>query len=107
VIVYPHVGEGAPRRHRAKWTSVIFINSALGALLGIWLGLFLTTPATPWPHGLPLAQAGPGFENGWRWMYAVGALLALVAVVLRVELPESPRWLIGQGRAAQAAQSVP
>ena len=105
-IVNTYVGEVAPRRNRAKWTSVIFINSALGALLGIWLGLFLTTPATPWPHGLPFAQAGPGFENGWRWMYAIGALLALVAVVLRVELPESPRWLVGQGRVDEADRVV-
>ena len=65
--------------------------SAIGAVLGIWLGLFLTTPAEPWPHGLPFAQAGPGFETGWRWMYALGAVLALVAIALRFELPESPR----------------
>ncbi|HEY1567061.1 MAG TPA: MFS transporter [Solirubrobacteraceae bacterium] len=105
-IVNTYIGEVAPRRNRAKWTSVIFVNSALGALLGIWLGLFLTTPSTPWPHGLPFAQAGPGFENGWRWMYGVGALLALIAVVLRVELPESPRWLIGQGRVDEADRVV-
>jgi len=105
-IVNTYIGEVAPRRNRAKWTSVIFVNSALGALLGIWLGLFLTTPKTPWPHGLPFAQAGPGFENGWRWMYGVGALLALIAVVLRVELPESPRWLIGQGRVDEADRVV-
>jgi MFS family permease len=105
-IVNTYVGEVAPRRNRAKWTSVIFINSALGALLGIWLGLFLTTPATPWPHGLPFAQAGPGFENGWRWMYAVGAVLALVAIALRIELPESPRWLVGQGRIDEADRVV-
>jgi putative MFS transporter len=101
-IVNTYVGEVAPRRDRAKWTSVIFVNSALGALLGIWLGLFLTTTPAPWPHGLPFAQAGPGFTDGWRWMYGVGALLALVAIVLRVELPESPRWLVGQGRLQEA-----
>lgn len=105
-IVNTYIGEVAPRRNRAKWTSVIFINAALGALLGIWLGLFLTTPSTPWPHGLPIAQAGPGFDNGWRWMYGVGALLALVAIVLRFELPESPRWLIGQGRVEEADRVV-
>ena len=105
-IVNTYVGEVAPRRDRAKWTSVIFVNSALGALLGIWLGLFLTTSSAPWPHGLPFAQAGPGFDNGWRWMYAVGALLALVAIVLRVELPESPRWLVGKGRVEEADRVV-
>ena len=43
-IVNTYVGEVAPRRNRARWISVIFIMSSLGALLGIWLGLFLTTP---------------------------------------------------------------
>ncbi len=101
-IVNTFVGEVAPRRSRARFTSLIFTMSAVGALLGIWLGLFLTTEAEPWPHGLPFAQAGPGFETGWRWMYALGALLALVAILLRFELPESPRWLVGQGRLDEA-----
>jgi MFS family permease len=105
-IVNTFIGEVAPRRARATFTSLIFVMSALGALLGIWLGLVLTTEAAPWPKGLSFAQAGPGFENGWRWMYAVGALLALVAIVLRVQLPESPRWLIGRGRVDEAEQVV-
>jgi MFS transporter, putative metabolite:H+ symporter len=105
-IVNTYVGEVAPRRNRARWISVIFIMSSLGALLGIWLGLFLTTPSAPWPHGLPFAQAGPGFENGWRWMYAVGALLAAIGILLRLELPESARWLVGQGRIEEADKVV-
>jgi MFS transporter, putative metabolite:H+ symporter len=108
-IVNTFVGEVAPRRNRAKWISMIFVMSSLGALLGIWLGLFLTTPPTPWPNGLPFAQAGVGghgFTDGWRWMYAVGALLALVGIMLRVQLPESPRWLVGRGRLKEADDVV-
>jgi MFS family permease len=101
-IVNTFIGEVAPRRSRAKFTSLIFVMSALGALLGIWLGLVLTTEAAPWPKGLSFAQAGPGFESGWRWMYGIGAVLALIAILLRIELPESPRWLIGRGRVEEA-----
>jgi putative MFS transporter len=101
-IVNTFIGEVAPRRSRARFTSLIFVMSALGALLGIWLGLVLTTQAEPWPKGLSFAQAGPGFDDGWRWMYGVGALLALVAIMLRVRLPESPRWLVGRGRIEEA-----
>ncbi len=54
---------------------LIFIMSSLGAFLGIWLGLLLTTPAAPFPGGLPFALAtvnitahGPQFAGtGWRW----------------------------------------
>ncbi len=105
-IVNTYVGEVAPRRNRARWISMIFVMSSLGCLLGIWLGLFLTTASAPWPNGLSFAQAGPGFTDGWRWMYGIGALLALIGIVLRVQLPESPRWLVGQGRIDEAEAVV-
>jgi len=39
---------------------------------------------------------------GWQWMFYIGALPAIVALFLRVLLPESPRWLAVHGRAAEA-----
>ena len=87
-IVNTYINEMAPRQGRARYTSLIFLFSALGAVLGIWLGLWLTTPATPLPLGLPFAVAGPGFAYGWRIMYLIGGLLALVGVLLRFQLPE-------------------
>ncbi len=106
-VVNTYINEVSPRAARAKFTSVIFIMSALGALLGIWLGIFLTTEPAPWPQGVPFALAGAGFAgSGWRWMYGIGALLALVAILLRYELPESPRWLIEQLRLTEAEQVV-
>ncbi|WP_287800444.1 MFS transporter [Acidiphilium sp.] len=105
-IVNTYIGELAPAGGRARYTSMIFIFSALGAVAGIWLGLWLTTPPTPLPLGLPFALAGKGFPDGWRVMYLIGAALALVGVLLRFQLPESPRWLIAQGRLEEAGQVV-
>jgi MFS transporter, putative metabolite:H+ symporter len=105
-IVNTYINEMAPRGGRARYTALIFFFSALGAVLGIWLGLWLTTPATPLPLGLPFAVAGPDFEYGWRVMYLIGGLLALVGVLLRFQLPESARWLIARGRLDAAIEVI-
>jgi len=105
-IVNTYINELAPSDSRARYTSLIFVMSALGAFLGIWLGLYLTTRATPFPLGLPFAIAGPNFTIGWRVMYSIGALLTVVGLVLRFELPESPRWLISKGNLAEAERVV-
>lgn len=101
-VVNTYINEVAPSKSRAKYTSLIFIMSALGAFVGVWLGLLLTTPATPFPLGLPFALASAHFTFGWRVMYFIGALLAVVGILIRTQLPESPRWLISVGREAEA-----
>jgi MFS family permease len=107
-IVNTYVNEVAPQGGRAKYTSLIFFCSALGAFLGIWLGLILTTPPAAFPLGLSFAQVtvnpntGVFLGDGWRIMYIVGAVLALIGILLRVQLPESPRWLAVRGRIAEA-----
>ncbi|MGH2495660.1 MAG: MFS transporter [Ktedonobacteraceae bacterium] len=113
-LVNTYINEVAPGDSRARYTSLIFVMSALGAFFGIWLGLWLTTPASNFPSGLPFALAtvtitahGPAFlGNGWRIMYIIGAVLALVGILLRFQLPESPRWLISRGRVDEADRIV-
>jgi MFS transporter, putative metabolite:H+ symporter len=43
---------------------------------------------------------------GWRAMFIVGALPALLIAPMRLLLPESPRWLISKGKEAQAAEII-
>lgn len=105
-VVNTYLNEVAPRRTRGRFHSSIFTMSAVGSFLGVWVALILTTGTEPWPAGLPGALAGPAFTAGWRWTYGIGALLALVGLLLRFRLPESPRWLAWKGRVAESDEVV-
>ncbi len=106
-LVNTYINEVAPNQGRVKYTSLIFIMSSIGTSLGICLGLYLTTPAAPFPFGLPFALATPHFVVGWRIMYGIGASLAVVGLLLRLfALPESPRWLISRGHLSAAERIV-
>jgi putative MFS transporter len=43
---------------------------------------------------------------GWRWMFMIGALGAVIVFLLQTGLPESPRWLESVGRTAEAESVV-
>jgi MFS family permease len=37
-------------------------------------------------------------EIGWRWLFAIGVVPALLVFFIRRGVPESPRWLATKGR---------
>ncbi len=43
---------------------------------------------------------------GWRMMFWIGAIPALLALLLRWLVPESPRWLVNKGRIPEADKVV-
>jgi MFS family permease len=45
-------------------------------------------------------------EIGWRLAFLTGAVLGLIVFFMRMWLPESPRWLLTHGRAAEATRIV-
>ena len=68
---------------------------------GKWLGALSITVVSSLPiSALAGALIIPRF--GWRVMFVLGGLGALIVWYLRKSLPESPRWLESIGRVAQA-----
>src|SRR5947209_5960012 len=73
------------------------------AINGTWwvgtaVGAALTTVLLN-PHLFPV-------DVGWRLSFGMGAILGLAVLLLRRNLPESPRWLMMHGRFEEADQVV-
>jgi len=88
-VVSPmYIAEISPARLRGRLVAVQQFNIVLGVLLA-FLSNYL------------ISQANLG-ANDWRWMLGVVALPAVIFFVLLLFIPESPRWLVAQGRLDEA-----
>ncbi|WP_419876459.1 sugar porter family MFS transporter [Candidatus Pristimantibacillus sp. PTI5] len=84
--------EIAPAKFRGR---LVALNQ-----LAIVTGIFLTYFVNLWISGF--GDSAWTVTNAWRWMFGVGVVPGLLFLVLLFFVPESPRWLIKQGRAAAA-----
>ena len=61
------------------------------------------------PLGVMIASSFAAFTTdsiGWRGLILVGLVPAAFTLVVRAWVPESPHWLISQGRAEEARKSL-
>jgi len=84
------IQELVPARYRG-WTDLVINGSFwIGAAMGAVSAIVLLDPNL----------LGP--DLGWRLAYLTGACLGLVVFVMRMWIPESPRWLMVHGQPEQA-----
>lgn len=70
-------------------------------------GRFTSMLTVLWPVGmLAAALVSLNFVTvyGWRVLFIVGVIPALLSFLVRWKVPESPRWLASQGRGKEAVQ---
>jgi MFS transporter, putative metabolite:H+ symporter len=65
-------------------TTTVSVGGALGAVSATYLGPII----------------------GWRGLFLLGLLPALLTLMIRAWVPESPRWLIRRGRREEARRSI-
>ncbi|HWS52460.1 MAG TPA: MFS transporter [Microbacterium sp.] len=89
-VASTYVSEFAPARIRGRLIVILEAFWAVGWTAAALIGYFII----------------PASDDGWRWAFAVGAIPALYAIVVRWGMPESPRWLASRGRIAEAERIV-
>lgn len=76
-----------------------------GSLKRGWIG-GLVTCVIPLGVGIGAILGAMIGTDQWRLLFAIGVLSALVVLLVRIWVPESPHWLCRQGRYAEARQSL-
>jgi putative MFS transporter len=71
-----------------------------------WVGGIVTVFI---PIGVGIGSLLAGYVTpliGWQGLFAVGVLPALLTLLVRIWVPESPRWLVRMGRYEEARESL-
>jgi putative MFS transporter len=84
VVGYSTLTEFVPPQSRGKWLGLMTVFVVTGLPVAALLGRIIIPSA------------------GWRAMFVLGGLGALIVWYLRKKLPESPRWLESVGRTTEA-----
>ncbi len=84
------LAEFSPRKHRGVLLGSFSVIWTFGYVAATFVGTAL----------LPLG------DDAWRWMLASSAIPAAMILIVRIGTPESPRWLMHQGRAEEARAIV-
>jgi MFS family permease len=93
-IINAAIIEMIPAKHRGKIGAAVMNFWPLGGAASGLLSYFL------------LSTLGLDDRISWRLGFAAGGVIALVVLLMRRGLPESPRWLMSQGRGADAEAIV-
>lgn len=83
------VAEFAPSAWRARLLGGLNAMWFVGATVAAFVGFFLLD-----------------LDDGWRWMLVSSAVPAVIIMIGRTSIPESPRWLASKGRTAEAQAIV-
>ena len=97
-----YIAEVTPPALRGRFVSVNQLTIVIGILLAQLVNWLIAEPV---PEGASAAQilASWNGQQGWRWMFWAEMVPALFFFLLMWWVPDSPRWLVREGREERAA----
>ena len=98
IIAPMYIAELAPPAMRGRLVSFNQLNIVVGisaAFFSNYLIIKFGASSDPWLHSLKFA------ECNWRWMLGVEAVPAVFYFLSMLFVPESPRWMVLNGREAK------
>ncbi len=93
-----YIAEVAPASMRGRLVSINQLTIASGVMLAQIVNWII---ARPMPEGTTVSQIpldSWNVQSGWRWMFGVTAVPALIFLLSMMFAPESPRWLAKKKR---------
>jgi sugar porter (SP) family MFS transporter len=98
-----YIAEISPAHLRGRMVTLNQLAIVFGILLAQVVNWLIARPVPPGAtaHYILLSWNG---QSGWRWMFAVTAIPAVLFLIATFMVPESPRWLASKGRSGEALQ---
>jgi SP family sugar porter-like MFS transporter len=91
------IAEVAPAEMRGRFVSINQLTIVIGILLAQIINWLIAQPVAEGATGTDILNSWNG-QTGWRWMFAVETVPAALFFILMFFMPESPRWLVKNGK---------
>ena len=92
-----YIAEISPAAIRGKLVSINQLTIVIG-ILAAQLVNWLLVSGMPSDASEEFLRSSWYCQQGWRWMFGLTAVPALLFLVMMLFVPESPRWLIKRGK---------
>jgi SP family sugar porter-like MFS transporter len=96
-----YIAEISPAEVRGKFVSVNQLTIVIGILAAQLVNWLIARPVPAGATAVDILNSWNG-QAGWRWMFGAEAVPAFLFFLLMFTVPESPRWLVKNGRGGEA-----
>jgi MFS transporter, SP family, arabinose:H+ symporter len=100
-----YIAEVAPSEKRGMFVSINQLTIVIGVLAAQFVNWQIADPVPDGATSAAILNSWNG-QFGWRWMFAAEAIPAFLFFVFMFFVPESPRWLVKNGKDENAHKII-